>query len=162
MRNYTIFAPTDAAIQSAYDSGSFNYPELFAKDKDNLAGIIAFQAVPQMAYVQPGRTTSNMQTLLSQGHGNVSCANPVLSWRPDGFVYSSSGAAKVSGTYDHGCAAVIFQVDALLQPCCRPLSLVVDGIKAPKGSMTEKALSVLKSSMKVRGTKISLPRLLGF
>lgn len=160
VRNFTIFAPTDAAIQSAYDSGAFDYSEMFAKNKSYLSGIVAYHAVPQVAFVAPSSDTLNMATLLND-QGNASCANPALSWRPDGFVYGGTGAAKVGGTYDKGCAAVIFQIDTLLQPCCQPMGELLSGMKAAKGSMTEKALSTLQSKLKVidmRALKIYLLR----
>lgn len=112
MRNFTLFVPTDAAIQAAYDSGSFDYPEMFARNASELAGVLAYHAVPQVAYTAPGPRTARMETLLSQGQGGARCADPVLSWRPDGFVYGGAGAGKVGGTYDRGCAATIFQVGA--------------------------------------------------
>lgn len=102
--------PTDAAIQAAYDSGTFDYPEMFARKKGQLTGMVAYHAVPQYAHTAPGPQTARMETLLSQGQGNVTCVPAPLSWRSDGFVYGGSGAGKVSGTYDRGCAAVIFQV----------------------------------------------------
>jgi hypothetical protein len=89
VRNFTIFAPTDAAIQSAYDAGTFDYAQLFATDKATLAGIVAYHAVPQVALSAPGKYTGAMSTLLDQGQGNASCPKPALSWRPDGFVYGA-------------------------------------------------------------------------
>ena len=87
MRPFTIFAPSDAAIQSAYESGTFNYPELFATNKPLLSGIVSYHAVPQVAFTAPNKSTSAMETMLAQGHGNATCAHKTLSWRPDGFVY---------------------------------------------------------------------------
>ena len=139
MRNYTLFVPTDAAIQSAYESGAFNYPELFATNKSQLAGIVAYHAVPQVAYTAPSRATLSMETLLSQGQGAASCASNSLSWRPDGFVYGGTGAAKLGNTYDRGCAATIFQIDTLLQPCCRPMAELASSFKATEGSPAARA-----------------------
>jgi hypothetical protein len=204
VRNFTIFAPTDDAIKSAYESGAFNFPQLFANNKDQLAGIIAYHAVPQTAYVAPSRSTRKLETMLNQGaalweaglaslkraaagavkprraqgaclcgplgrssvwllilprcryaprpsgHGKAACENPSLSWRPDGYVYGGSGAGKVGTTYDRGCAAVVFQIDAVLQPCCKPMLQLLDTMRAPKGSITEQALWFLKDKVKVR------------
>jgi hypothetical protein len=151
VRNFTIFAPSDAAIQTAYESGAFDYPELFATKKNQLTGIVAYHAVPA-AHAAPGPDTLNMETLMTQGQqGNASCANPSLSWRPDGFVYGGTGAAKVGGTYDRGCAAVIFTVDSMLQPCCKPMAELLKGMKAPAGSFTAKAIASLKARATVSG-----------
>lgn len=69
VRNFTLFAPTDKAIQQAFRSGSLNYPFLFAKNKTLLEGIVAYHAVPQFQFAGPSKQTLNMKTLLSEvGH----------------------------------------------------------------------------------------------
>lgn len=134
VRPFTLFAPTDAAVTGAYAGGSFDYPELFARNKSELAGVVAYHAVPQVAHTLPGPITARMETLLSQGQGGARCANPTLSWRPDGFVYGGAGAGKVGATYDRGCAATIFQVGvaqwggSTRDICCRAAcGLLADG-----------------------------------
>jgi hypothetical protein len=89
--------------------------------------------------------------LPTAGHGKAACQNPSLSWRPDGYVYGGSGAGKVGSSYDRGCAAVIFQIDSVLQPCCKPMSQLLQTMRAPKGSATEQALAFLKDKVKVGG-----------
>lgn len=66
VRNFTLFAPTDKAIQQAFRSGSLNYPYLFAKNKTLLEGIVAYHAVPQFQFAGPSKQTLNMKTLLSE------------------------------------------------------------------------------------------------
>lgn len=66
VRNFTLFAPTDKAIQQAYRSGALNYPYLFAKNKTLLEGIVAYHAVPQFQFAGPSKQTINMRTLLSE------------------------------------------------------------------------------------------------
>lgn len=149
-----MFAPTDAAIQSAYADGSFDYPEMFAKRKAELTGQLAYHAVPQYAHAAPGPATARMDTLLSQGQGNASCPSPSLSWRPDGFVYGGTGAAKVGSTYDRGCATVIYQIDSILAPCCKKMAKIVGEMKAPKGSMSEKVLATLEAKIKVGARRL--------
>ena len=112
VRNFTIFAPTDAAVQRAYDAGTFDYAQLFATDKKTLAGIVAYHAVPQVAVAAPGKYTGAMSTMLDQGQGKASCANPALSWRPDGFVYGA-----YQGWHALGCH--ILQADKGLQGCVK-------------------------------------------
>lgn len=92
-----MFVPTDDAIQSAYASGEFDYPELFATAKPVLAGIVGYHSVPQVAYVAPSAATASMPTLLNDV-GNASCSSPVLSWRPDGFVYGALAPNSPVGT----------------------------------------------------------------
>ena len=151
VRNFTLFAPTDAAIQAAYADGAFDYPEMFAKRKKELAGLLAYHAVPQVAHTAPSAATARMDTLLSQGVGNASCPSPSLSWRPDGFVYGGTGAAKVGGTYDRGCAAVIFQVDSILGPCCRKMGEILRDMKQEEGSVSAQVLAALKAKAKDAG-----------
>jgi hypothetical protein len=248
VREFTIFAPSDAAIQQAYASGSFNFPEVFATRKNMLAGIVAYHAVPQVAHVAPTKRTAIMETLLSQGGcaglgARVSpspcptALNPAFLARaravrtvgpPQGrglmrrnrvppprqatatpratkppsagaqtamctvrplqtenrprapidllplqFDWScmvrllrprnapitpaagGTGSAKVAGSYDRGCAAVVFTVDTLLQPCCQPMVSLLSGLEAPKGSMTDRALSWLREQVEVRGGPLS-------
>lgn len=81
MRNFTLFSPTDKAIQQAYRSGSLNYPYLFAKNKTLLDGIVAYHAVPQFQFTSPSKQTLNMKTLLtevSQLHNHTN--RPELLW----------------------------------------------------------------------------------
>lgn len=66
MRNFTLFAPTDKAIQQAFRSGALNYPYLFARNKTLLEGIVAYHAVPQFQFAGPSKQTINMRTLLSE------------------------------------------------------------------------------------------------
>lgn len=72
VRNFTLFAPTDKAIQQAYRSGALNYPYLFAKNKTLLEGIVAYHAVPQFQFAGPSKQTVNMRTLLSEVSSPVS------------------------------------------------------------------------------------------
>ena len=65
------------------------------------------------------------------------------------LILGGNGAAKVGGTYDRGCAAVIFTIDNLLQPCCKPMADLLESLKAPQGSMTNRALNMLKDKVKV-------------
>jgi hypothetical protein len=87
-----------------------------------------------------------METLLDQGHGKASCPAPRLSWRTDGFLYGGSGGAHVGATYDRGCASTVFQLDSVLQPCCRPMREVLGGMltSAPKNSTSARALAALQ------------------
>lgn len=73
MRNFTLFAPTDKAIQQAYRSGSLNYPYLFAKSKPLLDGIVAYHAVPQYSFPAPSKQTLNMKTLLTEVRVSSGC-----------------------------------------------------------------------------------------
>jgi hypothetical protein len=95
-RNFTIFAPTDAAIQDAYESGALDYPEMFATRKPFLAGVVAYHTVAQVALTAPGAPTLTMSTMLTD-QGKASCANPALSWRPDGFIYGGWSLMPVEG-----------------------------------------------------------------
>lgn len=45
---------------------------------------------------------------------------------------------------------MIFQIDSMLQPCCKPMGTLLGGFRAAKGSMTERTLSFLKAQVKVR------------
>lgn len=71
VRNFTLFAPTDKAIQQAFRSGSLNYPYLFARNKTLLEGIVAYHAVPQFQFAGPSKQTLNMKTLLSEVRAGV-------------------------------------------------------------------------------------------
>lgn len=71
MRNFTLFAPTDKAIQQAFRSGSLNYPYLFARNKTLLEGVVAYHAVPQYQFAGPSKQTINMKTLLSEVSSGV-------------------------------------------------------------------------------------------
>lgn len=66
VRNFTLFAPSDKAIQQAFRSGSLNYPYLFARNKTLLEGVVAYHAVPQYQFAGPSKQTINMKTLLSE------------------------------------------------------------------------------------------------
>ena len=66
VRNFTLFAPTDKAIQQSFRSGSLNYPYLIARNKTLLEGIVAYHAVPQYQFAGPSKQTLNMKTLLSE------------------------------------------------------------------------------------------------
>lgn len=66
VRNFTVFAPTDKAIQQAFRSGALNYPYLFARNKTLLEGIVAYHAVPQYQFAGPSKQTLNMKTLLTE------------------------------------------------------------------------------------------------
>jgi uncharacterized surface protein with fasciclin (FAS1) repeats len=69
VRNFTLFAPSDKAIQQAFRSGSLNYPYLFARNKTLLEGIVAYHAVPQFQFAGPSKQTLSMKTLLSEVGG---------------------------------------------------------------------------------------------
>lgn len=66
VRNFTLFVPTDAAIQNAYRSGALNYPYLYAKNQTLLEGIVAYHTVPQYQFAGPSKQTVSMKTLLSE------------------------------------------------------------------------------------------------
>jgi hypothetical protein len=66
VRNFTLFAPSDKAIQQAFRSGALNYPYLFARNKTLLEGIVAYHAVPQFQFAGPSKQTLSMKTLLSE------------------------------------------------------------------------------------------------
>lgn len=66
VRNFTLFAPSDTAIQNAFRSGALNYPYLYAKNFTTLEGIVAFHAVPQYQFAAPSKQTLNMKTLLTE------------------------------------------------------------------------------------------------
>jgi uncharacterized surface protein with fasciclin (FAS1) repeats len=149
VRDFTIFAPSDAAIAQAADSGELPYAELFVKDKNALRTALAYHIVPQVALSRPdAAATRNLETLLQQGVGNATCPVPGLSWRPDGFVYGGTGSGKVDQQrMAQGCLANVFEIDDVLAPCCRPLEDVIgqaDGkgllADAKPGSLSAKAL----------------------
>lgn len=143
VRNFTIFAPSDAAIASAADSGELPYAEMFVKDKNALRTALAYHIVPQVALTRPdAAATRNLETLLQQGVGNATCPVPGLSWRPDGFVYGGTGSGKVDAQRAaQGCLANVFEIDEVLAPCCRPLEEVIgkEGKDANKGSLLASA-----------------------
>lgn len=66
VRNFTLFVPTDKAIQNAFRSGALNYPYLYAKNSTLLEGIVAFHAVPQYQFTAPSKQTFSMKTLLTE------------------------------------------------------------------------------------------------
>jgi hypothetical protein len=66
VRNFTLFVPTDEAIQTAFRSGALNYPYLYAKNATLLEGIVAYHAVPQYQFAGPSRQTLSMKTLLTE------------------------------------------------------------------------------------------------
>lgn len=80
VRNFTVFAPTDKAIQQAFRSGALNYPYLFARNKTLLEGIVAYHAVPQYQFAGPSKQTLNMKTLLTEvsGLSQDGSSHPVL------------------------------------------------------------------------------------
>jgi hypothetical protein len=66
VRNFTLFVPTDAVIDAAYEAGELDYPTLFAKNKTLLQGLVAYHAVGQFMHAAPGKPTLSMDTLLTQ------------------------------------------------------------------------------------------------
>lgn len=86
VRNFTVFAPTDKAIQQAFRSGSLNYPYLFARNKTLLDGIVAYHVVPQFQFAGPSKQTLNMKTLLSEVRWSVT--------RPDRSAASCQGGRQ--------------------------------------------------------------------
>jgi uncharacterized surface protein with fasciclin (FAS1) repeats len=66
VRNFTLFVPTDEAIQNAFRSGALNYPYLYAKNATLLEGIVAYHAVPQFQFAGPSKQTFSMKTLLTE------------------------------------------------------------------------------------------------
>jgi len=147
VRNFTLFVPTDEAINAAYDAGELDYPTLFAKNKTLLQGLVAYHAVPAYMFAAPGKATLAMETLLSQGEGKAACAKPSLSWKADGYVYGGVGSGKV-GDAARGCNTLVYPIDVVLQPCCKPLSAMLSGPKglrstAPPGSRSAKAYQFL-------------------
>lgn len=249
VRNFTIFAPTDAAIQAASSSGQLDYATLFAKNKTLLTGLVSYHVVPQYAFSKPGKNTNNMETLLGQvglrlgftlafrsrfrlafrlgymlafrlafrvsglgfswllaveclkwaiiqsgsthipflyqphvtcsttwieplhawvsnsnsiiatlqGTGAAACNKPTISWRADGFVYGGAGTAKVATPPSKGCQALIYPIDSVLQPCCKPLLQLLqggdegDGLMAgvPTNSSQGKAYGAVIQKLKV-------------
>jgi uncharacterized surface protein with fasciclin (FAS1) repeats len=71
VRNFTLFVPTDEAIQTAFRSGALNYPYLYAKNATLLEGIVAYHAVPQYQFAGPSRQTLSMKTLLTEVSASV-------------------------------------------------------------------------------------------
>ena len=45
---------------------------------------------------------------------------------------------------------MVFTIDELLQPCCQPMTDLLGGLKAPAGSMMDRALSWLKEQVQVQ------------
>jgi uncharacterized surface protein with fasciclin (FAS1) repeats len=152
VRNFTIFAPTDEAIQRAADAGELPYAELFVRDKDALATALAYHIVPQQSISRPdAQTTRNLETLLQQGIGNATCPVPGLSWRPDGYVYGGSGSGRVdTAGAAQGCLANIFPVDEVLAPCCRPLQDVI-GAAGGKGLLADAAVAAKEGAGAAEG-----------
>jgi uncharacterized surface protein with fasciclin (FAS1) repeats len=74
VRNFTLFVPTDEAIQTAFRSGALNYPYLYAKNATLLEGIVAYHAVPQFQFAGPSRQTLSMKTLLTEVSGSAAAA----------------------------------------------------------------------------------------
>lgn len=66
VRKFTLFVPTDEAIQAAFRSGALNYPYLYATNATLLDGIVAYHAVPQYQFAGPSRQTVSMRTLLTE------------------------------------------------------------------------------------------------
>lgn len=66
VRNFTLFVPSDEAIQNAFRSGALNYPYLYAKNATLLEGIVAYHAVPQFQFAGPSKQTLSMKTLLTE------------------------------------------------------------------------------------------------
>ncbi|WIA11373.1 hypothetical protein OEZ85_011494 [Tetradesmus obliquus] len=164
VRNFTLFVPSDEAIQNAIRSGALNYPYLYAKNATLLEGIVAYHAVPQFQFAGPSKQTLSMKTLLTEGTGEAQCSNPSISWRPDGFVYGGTGSARVSESADRGCNTQIRVIDEVLQPCCKPMADLIGGpsglaAKAPKGSIQAKAYQYLLSKVKdgAAGTTFIMP-----
>jgi uncharacterized surface protein with fasciclin (FAS1) repeats len=142
VREFTIFAPTDDAVQRATESGDFPYAEWFVSDKGALETALAYHVVPQQALARPdAQATRNLETLLQQGGvGNATCPVPGLAWRPDGNVYGGSGAGRVdTATAAQGCLANIFAIDQVLAPCCRPLQDVIGAADGHRGLLADAA-----------------------
>jgi len=88
--------------------------------------------------------------------GKVKCSEePTLSWRSDGNLYGGSGSAPVQGPAVRGCAAIIFSIPALLDPCCKPMADVVAGMSKQLGGLDDQAqhLKYLQGILAVRSDR---------
>jgi hypothetical protein len=70
-------------------------------------------------------------------------------------VYGGTGNAKVdTSQVAKGCNTLVFPINEVLQPCCKPMAKLLSGAdslaaKAPKGSIQEKAYNFLLSKVEV-------------
>lgn len=91
---FTIFAPSDAAVEAAGAAGTFDYGNLFATNKDLLRQIVGYHIASGQALLQPsqGSASSLAPTLMK---GDPGCgAGGAPSWRADGLVRGGRGVAR--------------------------------------------------------------------
>jgi len=93
---FTVFAPSDAAIEAAADRGTVKYSELFAKNRTLLAQIVGYHIGKYKALTQPS-VESAVAVVPNLMKGDAGCGAGVgPAWGADGLLRGGRGVARVN------------------------------------------------------------------
>ena len=90
---FTIYAPTDAALEAAAARGAFNYGRLYATNRSALAQAVGYHVAPGAALAAPpaGPEGALYSTLLT---GDPGCEKGAPEWGADGLVRGGRGVGR--------------------------------------------------------------------